>query len=85
MAYSSTSTLPTVIGQFRELSAGLPFDFRDAPENQFGMPHQVFVGAKGETRFAKVLKTVAYVVVDEDDEGREVVEKWRIKINWQRQ
>ena len=31
-------------------------------------------------RYAKVLKTVAYIVVDEDDDGP-VVEKWYLKSN----
>jgi hypothetical protein len=29
--------------------------------------------------YALVKKTVAYIVVDEDDTGRAVIEKWRIK------
>ena len=32
-------------------------------------------------RHAKVLKTVAYVVTDEDDYGMPVVEKWKLKKN----
>jgi hypothetical protein len=30
-------------------------------------------------RYALVKKTVAYIVVDEDDTGRAVIEKWQIK------
>lgn len=30
-------------------------------------------------RYALVKKTVAYIVVDEDDSGRAVIEKWSIK------
>lgn len=36
------------------------------------------IGMSGR-RFAKVLKTVAYVVTDENDDGSPVVEKWDIK------
>jgi hypothetical protein len=43
-------------------------------------PHLVYVGPEGkETRMARVLKTVAYVVVDETVDGKLVVEKWPIK------
>ena len=30
-------------------------------------------------RYARVLKTVAYIVVDEDEYGDAIVEKWNIK------
>ena len=40
-------------------------------------PHRVAVG-HGETRVARVLKTVAHVVIDEDEEGKPVVERWKI-------
>ena len=41
-------------------------------------PHVVFVD--GDTfRWARVLRTVAYVVVDEDADGNAVLEKWHIK------
>lgn len=43
-------------------------------------PHRIFVGPTGdETRVARVLKTVAYVVTDEAADGSPVVEKWSIK------
>ena len=45
-------------------------------------PHYVWVGpslvAGTEKRYARVLKTVAYVIVDEDENGP-VIEKWQIK------
>jgi len=32
-----------------------------------------------ESRYGKVLKTVAYIAIDEDEYGNPVVEKWDIK------
>ena len=47
-------------------------------------PHKVWIGNTINDqgyRYAKVMKTVAYVVVDEDEYGQDVVEKWSIKNN----
>ena len=41
-------------------------------------PHIVFM-SDDTTRFATVKKTVAHVVVDEDDAGQPVTESWQIK------
>lgn len=77
--------LPIVFGQFRLKDEVLENTFEYAerrhPDDNFApeFPHIVYVGPNGEeTRLAKVLKTVAYVVVDEDDLGP-VIEKWQIK------
>ena len=46
-------------------------------------PHRVWVAERpfdeSGWRYALVKKTVAYIVVDEDDTGRAVIQKWRIK------
>jgi len=46
-------------------------------------PHRVHVQTSpiGESgwRYARVLKTVAYIVTDEDDYGQPVIEKWDVK------
>jgi len=49
-------------------------------------PHLVCVNSVGDPglRYAIVKKTVAYIVVDEDDEGHPVVEKWPVKHDWMR-
>ena len=40
----------------------------------------IYVGPTGsESRYAKILKTVAYVVIDENADGSPVVEKWKLK------
>lgn len=50
--------------------------------SQEDFPHLVWVGPdQASPRYARVLKTVAYVVTDEDEFGQPVVEKWEIKKN----
>lgn len=81
---------PTLLGQFVEKSGGNWFEYSDRLtdyEWRAGWladeyPNLVHVGsgsvAHARTCVARVLKTVAYVVVDEDENGP-VVEKWFIK------
>ena len=81
MAYAPASVEP-VLGEFVEKEIGNYFhwtkngDFGHGPFTRF--PHLVWVG-DGQYRYAEVLKTVAYIVVDEDECGLPVVEKWEIK------
>jgi len=66
-------------GMFREKEFGNYFEFSDDPniftdwDRKHGMTHRIFVGQGAETRPARILKTVAYVMIDED-----VCEKWNI-------
>ena len=83
------TVLPLILGQFEEKDIGNPFEYSErrwhtdefAPE----FPHVIYVSGRGkwaescETRLAKVLKTVAYIVVNEDENGEPIVEKWYIK------
>jgi len=71
---------PAVLGQFREKDYGQFFEFAERLDYPIfpDFPHQIFVGL-GEVRYALVKKTVAYVVVNEDEYGVPVVEKWQIK------
>lgn len=81
--------LPLVLGQFVETTHGHRFEYaeRRHPDDSFApeCPHIIYVGQDGqysmrtETRLAKVLKTVVYVVVDEAPDGSPVYEKWSIK------
>ena len=77
------------VGEFKEKEFGKYFEYRMAePESwgaTFGFPFQVAVGPLGETRYAKIFKTVAYIVVDQDDNGAPVIEKWQIKRLWQKE
>lgn len=76
------TTLPMIFGQFREKDHGYTFEYAErrgfpdtfAPE----MPHMIYVG-NGETRLAKVMKTVAWIVIDEDEKGEPVYVQWKIK------
>ena len=87
MAYYTYTKDP--IGAFIEKSAGKTFEqsINDEPlDSHLGedFPHKIWVGGKdvcGMTgwRFANVRKTVAAIVVDEDEFGLPVVEKWYIK------
>lgn len=45
-----------------------------------GCTHKIFVGCNAEMRGCKLLKTVAYILADEDENGN-VWEKWYIKNN----
>ena len=78
-----------ILGQFVEKDHGHTFEFIernscDRCNFAYDFPHRIFVGHNGkwfesdETRVAKVMKTVAYVIVDEDENGP-VVEKWQTK------
>lgn len=71
----------SIIGCFVERDVGNFFEFS---ANNTGMfeeeyPHLVWVGGLDDSyRYARVLKTVVYIVVDEDDDGL-IEEKWQIK------
>jgi len=95
MAHASTKvSYSTIAGLFTEKEHGNMFEYRarsefspEMPGNFDGFPHEIFVGsgyAPDMIRFGRVLKTVAYVVVDEDEFGNPVVEKWDIKSDWAR-
>jgi hypothetical protein len=75
--------LPPVMGAFRHAETGCHFEFAgrdDADRETFApeAPFRVFVGM-GETRAARVLKTVAWVVVDEAADGSPVYERWPLR------
>lgn len=69
------------LGAFTEKDHGHRFEYVAESNPIFGneYPHRLYVGHNGETRYANVKKTVAYVVVDEEADGSPVVEKWFIK------
>ena len=74
-------------GFFQEKEYGRYFDYYDV--NLYddgytpfdGYEHRVHIG-HNQTRYAKVLKTVAYIVVDESEDGKPVLEKWKLKRNY---
>jgi len=81
MTYAPVNTSDVVLGSFYEKTENNIFEF-SANENDKPVwseyPIKVWV-SKNAFRWAKVLKTVAYIVVDEDAIGMPVVEKWDIK------
>ena len=88
MAYWTHTKDP--IGCFVEKDTGNHFEYslNDDDPLYFFMdyPHKVWVGGEGVCgmrgyRYANVRKTVAVIVVDEDEKGLPVVEKWNIKKN----
>jgi hypothetical protein len=88
MAYADTSTYynsgdGSIIGSFIEKDEGNLFEFSANPLES-GVtdewPHLVWVNSRNpETRYALVKKTVAYIVVDQDADGNDQVEKWALK------
>jgi len=78
----------SILGSFFEKSEGEIFEFsknlNDTPfVDVVEYPHLVWVTSPSAFdsgyRYANVKKGIAYIVVDEDDEGNPVIEKWDIK------
>jgi hypothetical protein len=68
-------------GEFQEKEYGNYFTYRKTDNPwaiQNNLMHEVDVG-DGGVRFANVLKTVAHVCIDEDSEGKAVLDTWKIK------
>ena len=93
MAYqpiNSNQDFKKLIGEFIEKSGGKKFEYQMLAQldeqmfnyNNGNYPHAVWVSSNPVNdcgyRAARVLKTVVYVVVDEDESGNPVVEKWSI-------
>ena len=83
MAYYTHTKDP--IGVFVEKDTGNYFEFsinedHMAADENGGFTHKVWVGDTigSPYRYAVVMKTVAYIAVDEDEDGP-VVEKWYLK------
>lgn len=67
-------------GEFKEASVGNWFTYQDTKDAwalSHGFTHEVDV--LDGVRYAKVLKTVAHICVDEDADGKPVIEHWKIK------
>lgn len=80
MAYWTHTKDP--IGAFVEKEVGNHFEFSlNDRDTWCDFPHKIWVGdVVGQGyRYGTVKKTVAYIAVDEDENGLPVVEKWSIK------
>lgn len=88
MAFAPNSEVGTgrILGSFRETDLnqffeyGMPAEGEHVWEKIKGLyPHKIWIGGHGCFRWGKVLKTVAYIVVDEGIGGEPIVERWAIK------
>jgi hypothetical protein len=84
IAHRAGTTMPLLLGSFREADRGHLFEYAARPDRTFApagfapeCPHIVYVNES--YRFARVLKTVAWVCVDEDENGEPVMERWDIR------
>ena len=82
MALAPFAGSRTLTGHFVEPTHGKWFEY-DSLSDSSEHPHRVWVttpweGRDSGWRYAKVLKTVAHIVIDEDENGL-VIEKWSIK------
>lgn len=72
---------PLLLGCFKEASEGHYFEYAVRPDDGLDFapdcPHIVYV--LDGYRYARILKTVAYICVDETPEGEPVYEKWSLK------
>ena len=67
--------------QYRASLGNAPF------QGDWGIKHGFFheiACCDGSVRFANIKKTVAYIMTDTDEEGKPVVEKWKIKHIWRK-
>lgn len=77
-------------GCFRHRETRHQFEFR-ITNNEWalnqGLTHEVAVAGEGLAgdygyRFARVLKTIAHIAVDEGENGLAIMESWPIKLEW---
>ena len=65
------AVLPLILGSFIEADYGHTFEYAIRPDEGIDFapdcPHIVYVADR--IRYARVLKTVAYIAVDDDDDG----------------
>lgn len=83
MAFAPISEIDrnNVAGHFIEVEYGHYFNFSKPCDSPFfGYNQKVWVGnAPEQFRWANILKTVVYIVIDEGADGMPIVEKWKIK------
>lgn len=80
-AHAMGNSLPLILGSFKEAEVGNFFEYAVRPNDGVDFaedcPHIIYTG--GQTRYAKVLKTVAWVAVDEAEDGSPIFERWDIR------
>lgn len=74
---------PSILGSFKETEHNNKFEYTNTRTPIFyqnlAYDKLVYVGFNGEYRYARIMKTIAYIIVDELDCNQYVVEKWNIK------
>ena len=79
--FAHGESVPLILGHFVEADYGHGFEYAVRPDEGLNFapdfPHIIYTGE--ETRYARVLKTVAYIVIDEAADGSPVYERWAIK------
>jgi formylglycine-generating enzyme required for sulfatase activity len=89
MGLATMDNYQTTVGQFTERSVGKTHEYSLIGDDGLlwmgeEYPHKLWT--LDGYRYARVLKTVAYIVVDEDEYGLPVIEKWDIANhkNWEK-
>ena len=83
--YNTTAmTQPALLGVILHADTRVQFEYSKRPDGDRDgwaaeYPDRIFV--RDGDRAARVLKTVAYVVIDEDADGEPIVEKWPLASN----
>ena len=88
MGLATMDNMDTLIGRFVEKDFGKTHEYSpntdiesgwDPKWDQFAAQYPHKLWTLDGYRYARILKTVAYIIVDEDEYGLPVVEKWKIK------
>lgn len=77
--------MENVTGCFKERDYGKYFFYKktnDAWALSHGLEYE-FTGEQERVRYARVLKTVVHVAVDENPDGSPVLEKWYVTRLWE--
>jgi hypothetical protein len=82
MGLAKMDDMHTLIGSFVEKSAGMTHEYSLIGDDGLlwmgeEYPHKLWT--LDGFRYANIKKTVAYIIVDEDEYGLPVVQKWDIK------
>ena len=79
MGLATMDNMHTLVGSFVEKDFGKTHEYSLIGDDGLfeEYPHKLWT--LDGYRYARILKTVAYIIVDEDEYGLPVVEKWAIK------
>ena len=74
---------PRILGAVQEAEVRNWFEYFERSHDDRAVfapdyPHRIFCGPRQETRCARVLNTVLYLIIDETETGEPVQQKWRL-------